>query len=70
MIDAREIEDDEDSDKIYDIQTSWLSTPVGGEEDAGVRTRTSMGPGQMLLDSNNERLFVSNLMPIPSPYLT
>ena len=60
LIDAREIEDDEDSDKIYDIQTSWLSTPVGGEEDAGVRTRTSMGPGQMLLDSNNERLFVSN----------
>lgn len=60
LIDAREIEDDEDSDKVYDIQTSWLSTPIGGEEDAGERTRTSMGPGQMLLDSNNERLFVSN----------
>ncbi len=60
IVDISDLEDNEDVDRIYDTQTGWLTTPIGGETDAGERTRTSMGPGQMLLDNTNHRLFVSN----------
>ena len=60
IIDVSELEDNAENDRIYDVQSSWLNTPIGGESDAGERTRTSMGPGQMLLDHNHHRLFVSN----------
>ena len=60
IIDMSEVEDDATSDRIYDIQNAWLPLPVGGEDDAGERTRTSMGPGTMVLDPLYNRLFVSN----------
>jgi hypothetical protein len=60
IIDLTELEDDATSDRIYDIQSDWLALPVGGEDDAGERTRTSMGPGRMVLDDVHNRLFVSN----------
>ena len=60
IIDMSEVEDDATSDRIFDIQNDWLPLPVGGEGDAGERTRTSMGPGTMLIDEIHNRLFVSN----------
>ena len=54
-----EVEDDATSDRILEIQSDWLPLPVGGEDDAGERTCTSMGPGTMLVDSIYNRLFVT-----------
>lgn len=60
IIDMTEVVDDAQTDRLYDLQSSWLPLPVGGEDDAGERTRTSMGPGTMLIDEVHNRLFVSN----------
>lgn len=60
IIDMTEIEDNAMSERVLEIQTDWLPLPVGGEDDAGERTRTSMGPGTMVIDSIYNRLFVSN----------
>ena len=60
IIDMSEVEDDATTDRIFDIQSDWLPLPVGGEGDVGERTRTSMGPGTMLIDETHNRLFVSN----------
>lgn len=60
IIDMTEVVDDAQSDRVFDLQSDWLPLPVGGEDDEGVRTRTSMGPGTMLIDEIHNRLFVSN----------
>ena len=60
IIDMTAVVDDAQTDRLYDLQSSWLPLPVGGEDDAGERTRTSMGPGTMLIDEVHNRLFVSN----------
>ena len=57
-----EIEDNEYTEEIYDIQTGFLPLPAVGEryQDKGVDTRATIGPGQMLLHPDQNRLFVSN----------
>ena len=60
IIDMSAIEDNATSERVYDIQSDWLPLPIGGEDDAGERTRTSMGPGTMFVDTIYNRLFVSN----------
>jgi hypothetical protein len=60
ILDMSKVIDDEYSDLIRDVQVGWLPTPVGVEQDQGERTRMSIGPGQMVLDEQLNRLFVSN----------
>jgi DNA-binding beta-propeller fold protein YncE len=60
FIDMSDFTDKAYSERVVDIQTGWLSLPAGGERDAGAKTKTSMGPGKMLVHERDKRLFVSN----------
>lgn len=62
VVNMDEVEDNEYTEEIFDIQTGFLSVPASGEryQDQGERTRADIGPGRIVLHSDQNRIFVSN----------
>jgi DNA-binding beta-propeller fold protein YncE/predicted GH43/DUF377 family glycosyl hydrolase len=59
ILDLSSLVDDAFEDVIDDVAVGWLPAPRGLERDLGADTRSSVGPGQMLLHPDGQRLFVS-----------
>ena len=59
-IDLSDLIDDEYGEAIYNIATGYLAAPRGNERDEGTNTMNSVGPGQMIMHPDGQRLFVSN----------
>ena len=59
-IDIGFLEDREFGDAHYNIATGFIAAPRGNERDEGSNTMNSVGPGQMVMHPDGQRLFVSN----------
>jgi predicted GH43/DUF377 family glycosyl hydrolase len=59
-IDLSGLVDDEYADAMFDVATGYLAAARGDERDKGHNTMSSVGPGQMLLHPDGNRMFVSN----------
>ena len=61
ILDVSALVDDAYSDVIYDVQIGWLPTPTSSPAlDAGVQTRSDVGPAQLAVHPDGQRLFVTN----------
>lgn len=60
QIDIGFLEDNEFGKAHYNIATGFIAAPRGNERDEGSNTMKSVGPGQMVMHPDGQRLFVSN----------
>ncbi len=60
IYDLSGVADDNAAQIVYDTLVGWLPAPRGGERDAGVDTRASIGPAQIALHPDGRRLFLTN----------
>jgi DNA-binding beta-propeller fold protein YncE len=59
ILDASSLVDNAYPDLIFDIQIGWLPAPTAKRDD-GVVSRSAVGPAQLVVHPDGQRLLVSN----------